>query len=163
MPTSPAGKPPNSQAGFTYAMVLAAVVVVGIVAEAAHLTTWRQQQAEREAELLFRGAAYQRAIASYVQTHGVYPRALEDLYKDPKSPSRRHLRALYPDPMADDAPVQELQSWSLVRAPDGGIAGVASASRGVPLKQAHFPMGFDHFAAASAYAEWVFEYTPAKK
>ncbi len=40
MRISRAGKP-NNQPGFSYAMVLAAVVIVGIVIEAARVTTWR--------------------------------------------------------------------------------------------------------------------------
>lgn len=143
-------------------MVLAAVVIVGIVAEAGRLTTWRLQQAEREAELLFRGDAYRRAIESYVLAHGVYPRSLDSLLKNPKSP-RRHLRALYADPMAVGETPAETPSWTLLRANDGGIAGVASASRQVPLKQANFPVGFDQFEGANSYAEWMFEFVPDKK
>lgn len=144
-------------------MVLAAVVIVGIVAEAGRLTTWRLQQADREAELLFRGDAYRRAIESYVFAHGVYPRSLDSLLKDPKSPARRHIRALYADPMAVGETPAGAPSWTLLRATDGGIAGVASASRQVPLKQANFPVGFDQFAGANSYAEWIFEFVPAKK
>jgi hypothetical protein len=137
--------------------VLAAVVVVGIVAEVAQVATWRVLRADREAELLFRGRAYRDAIASFHQSNGQYPRSLEDLLKDPRSASRRHLRALYRDPMAQD----EKAEWRLVRAPDGGIAGVSSAVRDEPLKKANFPAGFEHFAGAGSYSEWIFEYVPA--
>jgi len=95
------GRSPSypSQTGFSYAMVLAAVVIVGIVVEAAHVTTWRILRADREAELLFRGQAYRNAIASFYQSNGAFPRSLEDLPKDPRSAGRKHIRALYPDPM----------------------------------------------------------------
>src|SRR5512145_2634750 len=103
-----------SQAGFSYVMVLAALVIIGIVVEAAHVTTWYLLQADREAELLYRGQAYKRAIQSYYDASPTpvktYPRALEDLVKDPRSPSKRHLRALYRDPMAKD----EKGEWTLV-------------------------------------------------
>ena len=66
-------------------------------------------QADREAELLFRGQAYRRAIESYYRANGVYPRALEDLLKDPRFPSKRHIRSLYPDPMGKG------QAWLLLR------------------------------------------------
>lgn len=157
MRTSPAGKTRASQRGFSYAAVLAAVVIVGIGAEVAHLSTTRIVQAERETELLFRGQAYRRAIASYHRANGTYPRALEDLLDDPRSPARRHIRALYPDPMARKGEA----GWHLVRASDGGIAGVASGSGDRPLKAAHFPVGLEGFAGAAAYSEWVFEHVPS--
>lgn len=155
MPTSRAGTP-GSQRGFTYAAVLAAVVIVGIAAEVGYLSTSRIVQAEREAELLFRGAAYARAIGRYHRAHGAYPRALDDLVIDPRSPSRHHIRALYGDPMA-----REGQGWALIPAPDGGIAGVASRSGDRPLKRANFPLPFEHFAGADSYSEWLFEFAPA--
>lgn len=154
MPTSRAGR--SSARGFTYLVVLAAVVIVGIVVEAAHATTWRLIRVDREAELLFRGQAYRNAIRSFHQAHGVFPRTLDDLVKDPRSASRRHLRALYADPMAKDAKA----GWRLVRAADGGIAGVASAASDEPLKQANFPPALERFNGAKSYAEWIFEYTP---
>jgi type II secretory pathway pseudopilin PulG len=137
-------------------MVLAAVVIVAIVVEAAHVTTWRVVRADREAELLFRGQAYRNAIQSYYQSNGQFPGSLEDLVKDPRSASRRHIRALYPDPMAKD----EKQQWRLVRN-GGSISGVASASAEEPLKQANFPVGLEKLTGAKSYSEWVFEYVPA--
>lgn len=136
-------------------MVLAAVVIVGVVVEAARVTTWRVLRADREAELLFRGQAYRKAIQSYYQSNGAFPRSLEDLLKDPRTASRRHIRALYPDPMAKD----EKQEWRLVRN-GGGISGVASASTEEPLKQANFPLGLEKLTGAKSYSEWVFEYVP---
>jgi type II secretory pathway pseudopilin PulG len=140
-------------------MVLAAVVVLGILAEAATLMTSRLVQADREAELLFRGQAYRRAIKSHYEAGGpvkAFPRSLEDLLQDPRFPNKRHIRALYPDPVSRDGKKQ----WLLIRAPDGGIAGVASASRGEPLKKANFPKGLEKFEGAQSYADWIFEYTP---
>lgn len=153
--TSIAGKRPSNQRGYTYLMALAAMVIVGIFAEAASVLTTRTVYADKEAELLFRGMVYRNAIRSYHQAGGTYPRGLDDLLKDPRSPNRRHLRALYPDPMA-----KEGQGWLLINAADGGIAGVASRSREEPLKKANFPQGFEKFEGASAYNEWIFEYVP---
>lgn len=147
----------GSQQGFSYAMVLAAVVILGIVTEAAHVTTWRLLKADREAELLYRGDAYRRAIQSYYEagtTIKQYPRKLDDLLKDPRFAARRHIRALYADPMSKD----EKPEWTLVRGADGGISGVASRSRDEPLKQANFPQEFEKFAGAKSYAEWIFEH-----
>jgi type II secretory pathway pseudopilin PulG len=137
-------------------MVLAAVVIVGIVVEAARITTWRIVRADREAELLFRGQAYRSAVRSFYQSNGAFPRSLEDLLKDPRSASKRHIRALYGDPMSKD----EKQEWRLVRAAGGGIAGVASTSNDEPLKQANFPRDLEKFTGAKSYSEWVFEYVP---
>lgn len=159
MPISIAGKPGNKQSGFTYVMVLAAVVVVGILAEAATAVSSRAVQADREVELLFRGQAYQRAIRSYYEAGNPvkqYPRNIADLLNDPRFPERRHLRALYRDPMAQDGK----GDWLLVRAADGGISGVANANKDEPLKQANFPRGLEKFSGAKTYAEWVFEYVP---
>lgn len=138
-------------------MVLAAIVIVGIVVEVAQVSTWRVVRADREAELLFRGLAYRNAIRSFHQANGAFPRSLEDLLKDPRSASgRRHIRALYRDPMSQD----KKQEWRLIRAIDGGIAGVSSASREEPLKQVNFPKELEKFTGANAYAEWLFEYVP---
>lgn len=158
MPTSTAGKPRNNQRGFTYVMVLAALVIVGILAESAVALSSHMNQADREAELLFRGQAYRHAIQSYYEAGNpvkTYPRALEDLLKDPRFPNKHHLRALYADP------VNAGKEWTLIRAPDGGIAGVASASKEEPLKKANFPKGLEKFEAAQSYADWIFEYTPS--
>ena len=149
----------RSQRGFSYVMVLAAVVIVGIAVEVAQVTTWRVLQVDREAELLFRGDAYRRAIRSYYEAGKPvksFPRALEDLVKDPRFPNRRHLRTLYPDPMAKD----KKGEWTLIRALDGGIAGVASRSADEPMRQANFPKDFEKFAGAQTYSEWLFEYRP---
>jgi len=147
----------SKSGGFTYVMVLAAVVIVGIVVEAAHVTTWRVVRVDREAELLFRGQAYRNAVKSFYEANGVFPRTLEDLVKDPRSASgKRHIRALYRDPMAKD----EKAEWRIIRAIDGGIAGVSSASTEEPLKQANFPPELVKFTGAKSYAEWMFEYVP---
>ncbi len=157
MPKSIVGKLPSNQRGFTYIMVLAAVVVVGILADAAVAMSSRMVQADREAELLFRGQAYRHAIQSYYLAGNpvkTYPRALEDLLKDPRFVSKHHLRTLYADPLGQG------KDWVLVRAPDGGIAGVTSASKAEPLKKANFPQGLEKFEAAQSYSDWVFEYNP---
>jgi len=156
MRTSPAGTTASSQRGFTYAAVLAAVVIVGIAAELTYLSTVRIVQADREAELLFRGQAYYRAIASYYRANRSYPRSLEALLVDPRSPSRRHIRTLYPDPMAKGT----AQDWLLIPAADGGIGGVASRSTDRPIKTANFPVNLNKFNGAKTYSEWVFEYAP---
>lgn len=149
-----AGKRASNERGFTYVMVLVAVVVIGLTVGTASRVTSHATQADREAELLFRGLAYRAAIKSYYETKGAakFPRALEDLVNDPRHANKHHLRALYRDPFGDE--------WTLIRAADGGIAGVASASNKEPIKRANFPKGLESFNAANAYASWRFEHIP---
>jgi len=157
-PISPVGKRRNNQRGFTYVMVLVAVVALGIVLETATIQSSQVLKREQEMELLFRGQAYQQAIRQYYEagkSTKTYPTALEDLLTDPRSPNRHYLRALYPDPFA-----RSKEKWLLVRAVDGGIAGVASQSDGTPLKKANFPAGLEKCETAKTYADWVFDYQP---
>jgi type II secretory pathway pseudopilin PulG len=165
MRTSTAGNPPSirspgRQSGFTYVMALVAIVLVGIFAGVANLATTRIVQADREQELLFRGQVYRSAIQHYYMAEGRYPRALQELLKSPHFARRGYLRALYPDPMASEDARNENGGWRLVRAADGGIAGVASRRKQEPLKHANFPIGLESFEGAKNYSEWIFEYRP---
>jgi type II secretory pathway pseudopilin PulG len=155
---STAGKRRNSQGGFTYVAVLAAVVVAGILVETATTVTSHVVQAEREAELLFRGQAYRNAIKSYYEAgqSKTYPRSLEDLVRDPRFPNKRHIRVLYPEPMT----MRGKGEWVLVHAPNGGIAGVSSPSTAAPIKQGNFPKDLQEFSGATSYSEWIFQYQP---
>ena len=144
--------------GFSYIIVLAAIVIVGIMAEVTTTLASHEVRVDREAELLYRGMAYRRAVESYYlagEKVKQFPRNLEDLAKDPRFPKRHHIRRLYPDPMGKGK-----KEWTLVRAPDGGIAGVASQGSEEPIKQANFPKEMEKFAGAKAYSEWIFEYVP---
>ncbi len=150
------------ECGFSYAVLLIAIIVIALAAEVAVQTTATVMKREREAELLYRGDQYRRAIKSYYES-GVgikrYPPSLEDLLTDPRSTGRYHIRQLYPDPMDRTGKGE----WKLIRTTDGGIKGVASSSEETPLKQANFPPGMENFVGASTYASWVFEYLPTTK
>jgi type II secretory pathway pseudopilin PulG len=146
------------QHGFTYIMMMVAVMVVGLAAGVGITLVSREVQADREKELLFRGMAYRDAIRRYYQAgQGLnsYPLSLEALLMDPRFPGKRYLRALYQDPMGGTK-----GDWQLIRGVDGGIIGVASRSKAVPFKQENFPAGYENFADAQAYSEWIFSYTP---
>jgi type II secretory pathway pseudopilin PulG len=139
--------------GFTYLGILSFVALAGVLLSMAG-GAWQAQMArEREEELLFVGDQYRKAIAGYyAASRGIpgYPRELSDLLKDPRQPGTvRHLRKLYPDPMGAG-------EWGLVRAPDGGIAGVFSRSGQQPLKTAGFSQEYAGFEGRRAYAEWRF-------
>ncbi len=163
MPTSQAGTARveriQRQRGFTLMLALVATVVVAMGAITAQEASSHRLQADREAELLFRGEAYRRAIRSFHEAGrptATYPRSIDDLLADPRFPGRRHLRQRYSDPMFPEGDV----SWRLIRAPDGGIAGVASTSTAVPRKQALFAPHQQAFEGAASYADWWFEHRP---
>jgi type II secretory pathway pseudopilin PulG len=139
--------------------MLATLVIVGILAEMAHVSNQYRVKRDKEAELLFRGQAYLRAIESYYTANpGVqtYPQQLEDLLKDPRFAYRRHIRRLYKDPLTGD-------EFQLLRGEDGGIVGVVSGSQAIPLKQTDFPARIQSFEGRASYSEWRFEYrSPVK-
>lgn len=140
-----------------YALVTALIVLV-VASLAVTLAVNRAQldaQREREAQLLFVGDQYRRAIADYF-THPPlgratqYPQRLEDLLEDPRGPAmRRWLRRLYPDPMSG------LPDWQLEKLGDR-IIGVHSRSVREPLRHAGFDLADAGFADANSYQDWRF-------
>jgi len=159
MPTLTAGNQKNSQSGFTYVMILVAVVAMGILSEVATTYASRASQMDREAELLFRGMAYRNAIKRYYESgkpQKLYPKSLGELLKDPRTAAHKpHLRELYTDPMGKGK-----SEWKIIRAIDGGISGVVSSSTAAPIKTGNFRKEFEKFESAKSYADWVFEYVP---
>jgi type II secretory pathway pseudopilin PulG len=141
-----------------YLAVLFAVALIGIglavVGEVWNTTRLR----EREAELLFVGNQYRRAISAYYRqpaAPGRFPARLEDLLKDPRTPqTARYLRQLYPDPITGNA------EWGFIKGPDGGIAGVYSLSEKAPLKSANFRFRDAAFEGAKKYSDWQFVFSP---
>jgi type II secretory pathway pseudopilin PulG len=145
--------------GFTYLTVLfiVAILMAGLALIGEMWETSAKR--EREADLLFIGNQYRRAIALfYESTPGTvkrYPRTLEELTKDPRQPAtQRYLRKLYPDPLGG-------AEWGIVKAPDGGVRGVYSLSEQKPLKIAGFKLRDAGFESAQQYADWKFIHTPA--
>lgn len=143
--------------GFTYLTVLFVVAMLGgglaLVGELWHTAALR----EKEAELLFVGNQYRKAIERYyLNGPRQYPRALADLLKDPRKPAtERYLRRLYADPISGKG------EWGLVKAPDGGILGVHSLSEDVPLKSANFRARDSALEGKTKYSDWKFAFTPA--
>ena len=142
--------------GFTYLAILFVVAIMGtglaLVGEVWATATLR----ERESDLLNVGNEYRKAIGRYyIAGPRQYPRTLEDMLKDPRQAGTvRHLRKLYPDPIAGKS------NWGLVRAPDGGIAGVYSLSDERPLKSGGFAVRDKEFESKQKYSEWKFVYVP---
>ena len=149
----------RAQRGFTYLALLLAVAVLGIGLAAVGELWSTVAQREKEAELLFAGGEFRRAIRSYYTTSpGAqrYPQRLEELLEDKRFPFvRRHLRRLYRDPMTGK------RDWGLVQAPEGGIMGVHSLSQASPLKTANFAAADRDLEGKARYMEWQFVHRPA--
>lgn len=167
----------NGSAGFTYIGVLLLIafmgVALGLVGE-----VWRTvQMREAERDLRFIGNEFRRAIGRYYQsTPGPvkrFPNSLSNLLNDDRYPgTRRYLRRIYRDPITNRP------DWGLVKAPEGGIAGVYSLSEDEPIGL--FVPGVGGAEVANVvgvgpetpttkakndakkpqYADWKFVYTP---
>ena len=99
-------------AGYAMAGLLVAIAIMGIVMSMI-MPAWRTwAQREREAELIFRGEQYKRAIELYQRRFaGAYPSDMETLV------DQRFLRKLYTDPMTKDGKFDILTQGSLRAAP----------------------------------------------
>jgi type II secretory pathway pseudopilin PulG len=88
----------NSESGYAMAGLLVAIGVMSIAMSVA-LPSWRTfVQREKEAELIFRGEQYMRAIELYQrQFPGAYPTDMDALIE------QRFLRRAYQDPMTGEA------------------------------------------------------------
>ncbi|MFA6015746.1 MAG: type II secretion system protein [Gallionellaceae bacterium] len=154
------------QAGYTYLLLIFLVALLSAALAAAGDVWATTRQREKEIELIFAGDAIRLAIASYYNVGSAkqYPAQLSDLLKDPRFPeTRRHLRQLYPDPFAPASAV----AWIEIKAPQGGIMGVASASETAPLKRQGFPQVDQVFEERALllkekmrYRDWEFVYLP---
>lgn len=144
----------GQQRGAILLMLMVMVVILGLAAGMAG-QSWRStMQRAREAELLWRGQQYQRAIASYYGVkHGtqqMLPVKLEYLLRDPRFPNVvRHLRRLYKDPMTGE-------DWELVTDPAERIVGVRSSSELEPFRQDGFPKSLEKLKGKDSYREWEF-------
>lgn len=149
------GKP--APRGFTYLSLLFFIAILGAGLAATAVSWHNARQREKEIELLFIGSEFRDAIALYYyRTPGAikeFPRDLNDLLKDPRySNTQRYLRRIYRDPMAGQA------QWGTVTAPGGGIMGIYSLSKAVPVKKAGFPDRLKSFESSNSYSDWVFVY-----
>jgi type II secretory pathway pseudopilin PulG len=146
------GRP--AQAGFTYLGLLFGIAAMGLMLATAAQVADTLARREREAELLFIGDQFRRAIASYhasTEAGGLhrFPTSLEELLEDRRfAVPRRHLRRLYRDPMTGDA------GWGLVRSGEH-ITGVHSLAEGRPLRS-HFTGRNGRLAGAASYRDWRF-------
>jgi type II secretory pathway pseudopilin PulG len=147
--------PAASQRGFTYLGLLMAVAVMGLMLTIVARVWSTTEQREREIQLLFAGHQFRSAIAGYFAHRHHYPQTLQDLLGDQDSPlPQRYLRRLYLDPMTGTP------EWQPIPAPGGGIMGVASTSKLMPIKHGNFEPADVSFNTADCYCAWQFVYVP---
>ena len=142
--------------GFTYLVVLIAIAIMGAGLALTGSVWHTEARREKEAELLYTGGEFRRAIRQYYKAGGQYPKKLEDLLKDPRQPATvRYLRKVYPDPVTGK------KDWGFVLGPDNGIIAVRSLSEETPLKAAGFALENADFEGKTKYSEWQFTALPA--
>ncbi len=125
--------------------LLVGLAAAGILMSAA-LPVWSQAaRREREAELVFRGEQYARAVALYQRTYaGAFPPDVETLLEE------RFLRRRYRDPMVEHGEFRILHESDA--GDGGGVVGVASSSSEASLRI---------YNGATRYDQWIFQYTEA--
>lgn len=154
----PISSPANSlrQTGFSYVGVLFLIAIIAVAASAGVQVGAIANRRDAELELLEIGKEYRNALLTYsaVSPPGQArrPRSLQDLLRDPRFPYlKRHLRAVYADPMTGT------ENWVTVMSDDGsGIIGFHSTSDRRPIKIGNFPPEIEHFAGKTSYRDWVF-------
>ena len=125
---------------------IACVVAAGVVAAAAWwwVASWGEAVRKEEQLVLAADEIRDAIVSYYVQSPlgaRVLPRDFADLLDDRRGgESRHHLQRLEPDP------VTGRRDWSIVRAADGGMIGVRSASNARPIH------AWSWFGSASANA-----------
>jgi len=149
----------RKESGFTYVALLFMVAIIGVGLAAKGLEWDRAGQREKEAELLFVGNEFRKAIALYYyRSPGQaqdYPSKLEELLEDPRYPGeQRNLRRIYRDPMTRKA------EWGLVTTPNGKIMGVHSLSKESAIKTGNYSEADKNLAGKTSYAEWQFVFVP---
>jgi type II secretory pathway pseudopilin PulG len=149
---------PSAQFGFTYIGLLILIAIAGVALAGVGQLWSTASKRDKEAQLLFVGDEFRRAIGSYYEgSPGVhqFPPSLEELLEDRRLPVvRRHLRKIYVDPMTGS------KEWGLVKH-GNGILGVHSLSEDKPLKTANFRPEDAAFEGSGAYTDWNFTYQPA--
>ena len=115
-----------AERGYAMAALLVAIAVMGVLMSVA-MPVWRHQvQRENEAELVFRGEQYARAIALFQRKlPGTFPPNIDLLVQ------QKFLRKKYKDPMTEDGEFQVLYAGAqMTGATQGGQAGARGTGSG---------------------------------
>ncbi len=117
---------PRLENGFVYLWALFSVMLAGVVMAGAAQLWQTKSQRQKEAELLFIGEEFRKAIMSYYNTgNKQFPDSLEDLLKDDRSPNvKRHLRKIYVDPITNTT------EWGLIDESQANAANPSSPAAG---------------------------------
>lgn len=107
---------PRRESGFVYLWALFGVTLAGIVMAGVGQVWQVKAQREKEAELLYVGEQFRKAIMSYYNTGTKqFPETLEELLEDKRTPAiKRHLRKIYIDPITNTA------EWGTIEEPPPG-------------------------------------------
>src|ERR1035438_6085120 len=107
----------SRQSGYSLVMVIFLVATIIILTAVASPSILTQGRREREAETVWRGEQYERAIGLYFRKFGRYPTKVDDLTK--QTNGVRFLRKAYTDPMNKDD-----GSWRFIYVgPNGQLIG----------------------------------------
>lgn len=153
-------RPIAATRGLVLLAVLALLVLAGLVALVGAQVWATTLQREREAELLFVGDQYRRAIDSYWHASPApvktLPTSIEQLLADDRFPRPvRHLRRAYVDPVTG-------RPFALIKL-GNGIVGVHSTDRSAPLKRSGFPPRYLDFEQAAGYDQWRFVFAAPRR
>lgn len=110
----------SKERGFTMALALAMVTIMGIFLMVALPILATDVQREKEMNLIFRGEAIANALRLYNLRMGKYPTQLEELMKI----KPRVIRQLYTDPMTEEG------TWEYIYAVQPGVSG---GTEGLPI------------------------------
>lgn len=157
----------GKQRGYTLIAVLVVLAIMMLGLSTAGPLWSQQSKRDREKELLKIGMLYAQAIERYRQdspgSDKRYPRSLVELLADNRFVgTKRYLRRLYPDPIANNP----AQAWGLLRNGDGQITGVFSQSTDVPIAQSPLTLADAQFGEivlppAKQYSDWKFSFATA--
>lgn len=159
MPSGESRRRGAAPRGFTYLLLLfvLAIASAGLAGMGEQWTLAGQR--EREAELVFRGTQFSRALASWRDAtaagQATAPPTLQALLQDQRNEApRHHLRKLFADPFTGQP------DWELLRDAQGHIQGLASRSRQPALSRRHKPLRAGAEVHAPRVGDWVFEAAP---
>jgi len=143
--------------GLVLLALLIMLVLVGVGALGAAEVWSITLKREREAELLFIGDQYRRAILSYWKMspgRRGYPPSIDVLLTDNRFPTPvHHLRRLYRDPMTDTGEFEPITQAN-------ALIGIHSVSTDAPIKHANFAQPYKQFESAESYDQWKFVFLP---
>jgi type II secretory pathway pseudopilin PulG len=145
------GTPPKSdrrtaQRGFTMALLLALIVVMGIFLTMARPTLQSEVQRENESELIFRGEAIARALKAYNAKFGKYPQDLDELLKV----RPLILRKKYQDPMTAHG------EWDFITQVQPGASGETKGLPIIGVRSRSDLNGFHLYRNKSLVSDWRF-------